>query len=201
MSDQVWAALITGGCAIIAAAVGLLRWRGTRRSGLLTPASSPPIFRAARHFRAAGTSMEQQQAIQQIEVALSHGSLLLSSYQMEQCAGSEYELDRIGLYLFEAYTAQPHHAMRVLHLRHEWERLRGQPAARAALPLLYALRSVTRLAHPHAPLPPALHESAEVLHEIARFVRADPALDPDREIAREAEKLLRIIERGAITRR
>lgn len=198
MSDQVLAALITGVCGIIAAAIGLIyRWQRAReRRRMLAPGNAPPVFAAARNFAKSATIEQQKRAIQQIEVALSHGSLMLSSYQMEQCAGSDYELDRIGLYMFEEYTAQPNQAARVLHVLHEWDRLKSATVSRSVLPLTYAVRSLTSLARQQPVLPPRLRESAEVLHEIRCFVREEAALDLRDELAREVARLLAIIEQA-----
>ncbi|MDP9315649.1 MAG: hypothetical protein M3R24_33105 [Chloroflexota bacterium] len=199
MSDQVIAAMITGIAAIIAAGIGLLRWRehAQRFNGrALASGLEPPIFDAARMFARFSTLAEKKTAIQPIEVALSHGSVSLTNRQMEYCAASEWELDRIGLYLFEEYTAQPHHAVRMLHVRHEYERLRVATFPRSSLPLLYATRSLVTLLKQQRQLAFDLHEHADLFHEINQFLRKHPQIDADAELVRLVDKLSLIVQQA-----
>lgn len=192
MSDQVIAAIITGIAAIIAAGIGLLRWhdRAQRFGGrVIASGREPPIFDAARAFARFSTLAEKKTAIQPIEVALSHGSVTLTNDQIEYCGASEWELDRIGLYLFEEYTAQPHHAVRVLHVRHEYERLRAATYPRSSLPLLYATRSLVTLLKQQRQLAIDLHEHADLFQEIRDFLRKHPHIDTDAELVRLVDKL------------
>lgn len=192
MSDQITAALITGTCGIIAAVIGLLRWRRRerQRQRLLNTGHETPIFAAARAFAKSTTVEQQRKAIQQIEVALSHGSLLLSGYQMEQCAGSDWELDRIGLYLYEEYTAQPNQAARALHVQHEWDRLKVAATPRSTLPLLYSVRSLERLVRQQPHISATLWESTETLYDIKQHLHTHSHLDPDKALLREVDRLL-----------
>lgn len=196
MSDQVIAALITGIAAIIAAGIGLIRWqeRVQRASGrVIAAGQEPPIFDAARLFARFSTLAEKKTAIQPIEVALSHGSVTLTTRQMEYCAMSDWELDRIGLYLFEEYTAQPQHAVRVMHVRHEYERLRTATFPRSSLPLLYATRSLLTLLKQQRQLAVTLQEQADLFQEIRHFVRNHPHIDVDTELERLMNKLILIV--------
>ena len=196
MSDQVIAALITGVAGIIAALIGL-RWREwSKASGRpVASGTEPPIFDAARQFAKFTTLEQKKKTIQPIEVALSHGTVALTINQMEACASSEWELDRIGLYLFEEYTAQPNHIARLMHVRHEYERVRAATYPRSSLPLVYALHSLLVLARQQPLLAEAVGEGAELLVDIMRFCGKHPHLDPDHEIRRLVDKLLGLLER------
>ena len=196
MSDQVLAALITGLAGIVATVIGLW-WRERTQGRALRPlasGSAPPIFDAARQFARFATPAQQQTAIQPIEVALSHGTIMLTNRQMELAAGSDWELDRIGLYLFEEYTAQPNAAARLLHVRHEFERLRLATGPRSPLPLFYALRSLLALLRRQPTLLEPQGEDVEMLHTLRHFAAKHPQLDPDQELRRLVERLLALVE-------
>ncbi len=194
MSDQVIAALITGLAGIVAALIAL-RWREWNRTGdpSFTSGREPPIFDAAREFASSATLEQKKKTIQPIEVGLSHGTATLSTTQMEACAGSDWELDRIGLYLFEEYTAQPNHTARLMHVRHEYERMRATIYPRSSLALFYALRSLLVLVKHQPELVASVGESTELLCDIARFVDKHPQLDPDRELQRLVGKLVGVL--------
>ncbi len=196
MSDQVIAALITGFAGIVAALIGL-RWRAWNRTAerSFTSGREPPIFDAARQFAEFTTLEQKKKTIQPIEVALSQGTAALTTNQMEACACSDWELDRIGLYLFEEYTAQPNHAARLMHVRHEYERLRAALYPHSSLALFYALRSLLVLAKHRPELGESIGDSAELLLDIVRFVDKHPHLDPDRELQRLVGKLLGLLQR------
>ncbi len=169
MTDQVIAALITGGAGVLAALIGLVRWRiRTQEQGgwIVGAATTPPIFESARFFSTCTTLEDKKKAIQQIEVGLSHGTVRLTNMQMEQCAGSDYELDRIGLYLFEEYTAQPNPVSRLLHVQHEFDLISAATTARSPLPLFYALRSLLKMLNQHDALRPLVREQIELLNAI-----------------------------------
>lgn len=194
MSDQIVAAIITGSCAVAAALIGLLarRLRDERRAGL-APGSAPPVFRGARAYASASGVGGRRRYVQEIELALSHGGLWLSPEQQVACAGSEWALDRIGLYLFEAAHGTTRPEERMLHLRHEWERTTNgagwpsTPALRYALLALLAARSEPATQR-------VLNENAALLHELRRFLRSH---DEDAEALRAVEGLLGLLRSAA----
>lgn len=193
MTDQVIAALITGGAGILAALIGLVRWRtrvqehGVR---IVTAMNTPPIFEAARLYATCTTLEDKKKLIQQIEVGLSHGTVRLTTLQMEQCAGSDWELDRIGLYLFEEYTAQPNPTTRLLHVQHEFDLLQASTTARSPLPLLYAVRSLLKMAHQQTALRPLIREHVEVLSAIKQYLRTRDVEPHTANMQRLIDKLL-----------
>lgn len=130
-------------------------------------------------------------------MAISSGSVRLSRGQIEQAAGSEWELDRIGLYVFEEYSAHTDHGARCLHLEHEFERVRLDPAPRSLLPLHYAIRSLLVLARQQASIPVCLQDRSDLIHTIATFLAQRPQLDPYGETARSAQRLALLIDGDA----
>ncbi len=191
MSDQVLAAAITGVAGIVAALLGALRWRGRgeiQRKQSIIRSDVPPIFAGAREFVEGATFAAHQRLIQPIETAMRQGNAPLSSSQMIQAAGSEYDLDRIGLYLFEEHSALPNPAARLLHLRHELERLKAEPYPRNLLALHHAARSLLTLARQRPDLLPVVREAADLLREVNEFTQRYPhlkcAFDTRRNIAR-----------------
>lgn len=200
MHDQVIAAIITGGAAIIAALIGLLRWRGRSNRAArqaVVRGDTPPIFTAARAFATFTTQAEQQRAIQPIEVAMIHGAATLSTSQIVQCAGSSWELDRIGLYLFEEYNPQPNMVQRALHVRHELELIKALPNPRNLLPLHYAVRSLWALTVQQPQQCAKLPDCADLLHELARTMPRYSYLAHSDDIQRRAKQLINLTLRAA----
>ncbi len=193
MSDQIVAAMITGGCAVLAALIGLLarRLRDERRASL-APGTEPPVFRAARAYAAADVAGGRR-FIQQIELSLAHGLLWLTPEQQAACAGSEWALDRIGLYLFEAAHSFTRPEERMLHVRHEWERATngaGQPSTPA---LRFALLSLSA-ARSEPAMPHQLNNNAALLADVRRYLRSHGA---DPEALRVVESLLLLVRSAA----
>lgn len=195
MSDQALAAAITGLAGIVAAAIGILRRRDRGeilRARAVIRSDMPPIFAGARQFAECATVAAQQQLIQPIENAMSHGAAPLSSSQMIQAAGSDYDLDRIGLYLFEEYTGQPNPAARLLHLRHELERLKAEPYPRNLLALHHAARSLRTLAYTRPDILPTIRAAADLLREVSEFTRRYPHLQCAPDTRRNVARLMQL---------
>jgi len=194
MSDQIVAAMITGGCAVVAALIGLLaRHLRDERRVALAPGTEPPVFRGARAYAAAGDVAGRRRYIHEIELGLSRGYLWLTPEQQAACAGSEWALDRIGLYLFEAAHGHTRPEERLLHVRHEWERSTNGVANRPTLPLRYALLGLLA-ARSEPAMQRLLYDNATLLADIRRFLRAQ---DSDAEALRAVERLLSLVRAAA----
>lgn len=195
MSDQVIAAMITGGCAVIAALIGLLaRHLRDEHRASLAPGTEPPVFRSARAYEAATDIARRRRYVQEIELGLSRGVLWLTPEQQGACAGSDWALDRLGLYLFEAVHGQTRPEERMLHVRHEWERAANGVAEPSWLPLRYALLGL--LAARFEPgMQRLLDDNAALLGDIRRFLRSSRA--EDAEALRVVESLLAMLRAAA----
>lgn len=110
------------------------------------PVLAQPVFEESRHF--AGLDIvadtdERKRIAQRLENRIKHGGML-SKEQAARAADSPWELDRIGLYLWEATSGSFPDKEPEIHVRHEFDPLERAKGLKVAshMPLYYAIESL-----------------------------------------------------------
>lgn len=159
---------------------------------LPVPHAEPaPVFEESREFARLDVvegTVERKRIAQRIERKIKNGAML-SKQQALDAAGSPWELDRIGLYLWETSLGLWPEDEPEVHVRHEFDLLLRVKASKVTsrMPLYYAVESweVCLRQRKIDPGPPA----EELLAEVEEFLPPD-----DRKIRRRIQSIRQWIE-------
>jgi hypothetical protein len=155
----------------------------------IKPKKEPPVFPESAPFDALDPYTqfkERKQLAQRVESTIGKGHYLTADEVTRADAGP-YELDRIGLYLFEEQVGKwPND--RSVHVRHEFERIEISPRAPSLMPLHYALRSFQRcIRQNRSELAP---EERELLEHIHDYMKAHQDIDTTDKIKDRVDAML-----------
>lgn len=150
-----------------------------------------PVFEESRPFSELDPFSQNEgrkKLAQQLERRIQKGDHQLTAADLDRADAGDYELDRIGLYFWEEHTGQwPKE--RIVHVRHEFERIRNAGKPRSLMPLHYALRSFEKCLRQERS-EPASDERQDVLEPILKYVIARPEIDQGDEVKDRVRSLL-----------
>ena len=132
---------------------------------------------------------------QRLERKIAKADRVLTKAEETQADGSLYELDRIGLYFWEAHSGEwP--TERAIHVRHEFERLEGSKEKQSLMALHYALKSFEKQLRQNHATPDA--DERGLLTDIQKYIKAaGGAIDTTDKVKLRIEQLLAPSKQGA----
>jgi hypothetical protein len=134
------------------------------------PKKEPVICKSILYLSfGAKMSTEKKSLIREYQNArIKSHEFALSELQMQDCAVSEWEFDRIVLYLYEELKLKPDFKVRIEHVVTEKELLNAGNWKSSLSPLHYAVRSVAALGSNDRPLVAFSREQLSAVKEIYR---------------------------------
>ena len=102
--------------------------------------ANPPVFGQSSVFQRLRTFDEKKSIAQNLEQAMTNGARILTDDETNACAGSSWDLDRIGLYIWERHQRclKPDP---LINVRQEFQRIEAQKSKPSLMPMYYSLES------------------------------------------------------------
>jgi hypothetical protein len=157
--------------------LGLAAWAFWPRLARRRRPAAQPVFVESEEFFMLDPkkqSVERKQLAQRLEGRITRGEHLLSSRQESDADAGPWELDRIGLYIWESLNGKWPNNL-TYHVRHEFDLLERTDEDTSLMPLYYALESCEACVRQRGALPDAT--GMNLLGSIEVFLDRHPAID------------------------
>jgi hypothetical protein len=208
--------------ALIAAAVAIIGWVVNRKTGpkreqtaptaaverergpdtlqtakriLGTGSATAPVLNdLAKRYSELSTQDEKKNLIRPVGQGFASGTISLTRPQMEVCAGSDWEFDRIALYLFREANLGSDLDARLRSIEQEWDEVTAKDFKGSLVPLHYYIRSFLRLIEKKPVLAGEARTRVDWFRRMLNTLRFKPHLDEGNHVKGNLESIIRILE-------
>jgi hypothetical protein len=157
---------------------------------------APVLGSQARAFEAAPTfAVKKERFLLPLQNDIRRGRRRPSRRELEDCSRSEWDLDRVALYLAAEDSTEPVLSELLFYIEQEEERIVASDHNRSTIPIYYAVRALKSRISRELDVPRDLQaEMKEQFRALLDYLTRHPQLDGDGQVKKNLRRTLDLLE-------